>query len=226
MPERNIVNVSKLRAKLDHYIEQLIQGEELTLIKHSVVLGELHLQLDPHFEKIIQARVPKVQYTYFVEDKPVKFRQYGEFENSDPLLQLNQETLKHAGLHGSGSADRGLDLLSIGPYFTYAKGEFWIGEQEDRIVAMGGFHAAIGLDWAPEGAALLKRLRVQPELQGKGIGSYLLNLLETRAKHHSYSAIMLDFSDTKQSSPRRLYEGHGYQQVGRQGNLLRYQKLL
>ena len=65
-------------------------------------------------------------------------------------------------------------------------------------------------------AAELKRLRVSPELQGRGIGSARLKFLESRSKQVGYNSIVLDVTTADEQAPaRRLYESNGYKEFDR-----------
>ncbi len=88
--------------------------------------------------------------------------------------------------------------------------EFWVGELDDKIVTMGAFK--LSNDGA--GAAELKRMRVLPEVQGQGIGSALLRLLENRARNCGYSSLILDTVEVTQA--QKFYEHHGYHETHRQ----------
>jgi ribosomal protein S18 acetylase RimI-like enzyme len=83
------------------------------------------------------------------------------------------------------------------------------------LVAVDEDDAAIGkvhLDFetrAQDGAALLIAAGVRPELQGRGIGTALMNAAEELACSRGFGEIVLGVEDSNPRA-RRLYERLGY----------------
>jgi N-acetylglutamate synthase-like GNAT family acetyltransferase len=63
------------------------------------------------------------------------------------------------------------DLDDIPRTYLHPGGEFLVGELDGEIVAMGG------MQLHPGGIGELRRMRVVPRLQGRGLGRQLLALL-------------------------------------------------
>ena len=83
-----------------------------------------------------------------------------------------------------------------------------MGVLDGRVVAMGA------LRWVSPAEAEIKRMRVQPVLQGRGYGQALLDALHRRAARLGYSTLRLDTA-VRQRAARNLYERNGYREVRR-----------
>lgn len=97
------------------------------------------------------------------------------------------------------------DLDEIGPhYIAHGNGDFLVGLIDGGLVAMGGVLV--------DGADLceIKRLRVTPALQGRGLARALLTALEARARNLGAKAIFAD-TTVQQVSAQKLYLTMGYQ---------------
>jgi len=62
--------------------------------------------------------------------------------------------------------------------------------------------------------AEIKRMRVEPEHQGKGLGTRLLKMLEKRARDLGYEELQLDTS-VRQEAALHLYQKYGYKEYKR-----------
>jgi len=100
------------------------------------------------------------------------------------------------------------DMYAIEEVYLNNQGEFLVGEWDGVFVAMGAFRRT-----APERAEI-KRMRVHPDYQGRGLGQIILTELETRARAMGYKTLHLDTS-VLQIPAQRLYEKNGYREVGR-----------
>ena len=100
------------------------------------------------------------------------------------------------------------DVYAIEETYLNNQGEFLIGEWDGVFVAMGAFHRT-----SPERAEI-KRMRVHPDYQGRGLGQIILNELEARARAMGYTTLHLDTS-ILQVPARKLYEKNGFREVGR-----------
>lgn len=201
------VSVREFRARLKYYLDQLQKGEEVNIIRNSLVIGRL--VPSDEVKKEIKA-VSLVQ-----NPTGVKFRRFEMYEDSGPLRQLHRRAQEAAGAFVE-DPELDKDLDSTGSQYEKLGGEFWIGELDDEIVATGGFRMNWGTK-SGEGEAELKRMRVKPELQGQHIGGQLLELLEDRARKFGYKSMVLDVTSAKeQESAHRFYEKHGYKETGRE----------
>ena len=120
---------------------------------------------------------------------------------------LHVHAIQQAGAYlGRGPWDD--DVYNIEEAYLNNKGEFLVGEWDGVFVAMGAFHRT-----SPERAEI-KRMRVVPEYQGRGLGQIILSELEARAHAMSYTTLHLDTS-VLQVAAQKLYEKNGYREVGR-----------
>jgi GNAT superfamily N-acetyltransferase len=196
------VGITDLRDNLKYYLDLLEQGEELKLIRRSTVIGII----TPTSPKYPQ----KLGKTGDSSDNiKVQFRRFGAHESPDKLKSLNRVVVEATGI--LNDPEPNTDLESPVMHYDNLGGEFWVGILDKEIVAMGAFR--LKMDGNGAGSAELKRMRVRPDLQGKGIGSQLLQLLESRAVEHGYHDLVLDTVRGEQA--RQFYEHHGFQETGR-----------
>ena len=126
---------------------------------------------------------------------------------------LHVHAIEQAGAYlGRGPWDD--DVYAIEETYLNNRGEFLIGEWDGLFVAMGALRRT-----SPERAEI-KRMRVLPAYQGRGLGQIILSELEARARAMGYTTLHLDTS-VVQLPARKLYEKNGFREVGRD----RYQGL-
>ncbi len=136
----------------------------------------------------------------------MRIRRY-EPEDREAVWRLHNEALDEVGAHlGNGPWDD--DLYEIEGVYLEAGGEFLVGVVDGRVVAMGALRRI------SPGEAEIKRMRVQPALQGRGHGQALLEALHRRAAELGYSTLRLDTA-VRQRAARRLYERNGYMESRR-----------
>jgi ribosomal protein S18 acetylase RimI-like enzyme len=99
------------------------------------------------------------------------------------------------------------DVYAVEETYLQWQGEFLVGEWDGRFVAMGGFRRT-----SPERAEI-KRMRVHPDYQGRGLGQIILSELEARACALGYTTLHLDTSPA-QVAAQKLYEKNGFRPVG------------
>jgi ribosomal protein S18 acetylase RimI-like enzyme len=120
---------------------------------------------------------------------------------------LHVHAIQQVGAYlGRGSWDD--DIYSIEETYLNNQGEFLIGEWDGIFVAMGALRRT-----SPERAEI-KRMRVHPDYQGRGIGKIILSELEARARTLGYKTLHLDTS-VVQLAAQKLYEKYGFREVGR-----------
>src|SRR3989344_7425665 len=107
----------------------------------------------------------------------LKIRRYRKSDN-ETVWDLHKTGLRQNNAYIlSGKWDEDLDKIEK----VYLKnGEFLIGEINSKIVAMGAFKKI------SDEKAEIKRIRVYPEYQRKGLGQKILNKLEKRAAKMGY----------------------------------------
>jgi len=115
--------------------------------------------------------------------------------------------LEHAGAHG-GSGPWDDDLDAITETYLEGGGEFLVGVEGRQIVAMGALRRC------DADRAELKRMRVHPAAQRRGLGRRLLHRLEERALELGYQTLVLD-TTVQQQAAQALYRNEGYRETGR-----------
>jgi ribosomal protein S18 acetylase RimI-like enzyme len=131
------------------------------------------------------------------------------FEEADAaeVWELHNLALNEVGAHaGNGPWDE--DLRSIQASYLDDAGEFLVGLEDGRIVAMGA------LRHLTDSAAEIKRMRVHPRFQRRGFGRLVLEQLECRAAELGYERLRLD-TTVGQEAAQQLYRGAGYREAGR-----------
>lgn len=132
------------------------------------------------------------------------------FEDSDQdaVWALHNNALHHTGAHaGSGPWDD--DLHAIRRVYLEQGGDFIVGLVNDELVAMGAL-LRTGLQRAE-----IKRMRVAPHLQRRGLGRRLLEHIEGRAADLGYTQLHLD-TTAEQRAAQALYRSHGYRETARE----------
>ena len=120
---------------------------------------------------------------------------------------LHVHVIQQAGAYlGRGPWDD--DVYAIEETYLNNHGDFLIGEWDGVFMAMGALRRT-----SPERAEI-KRMRVHPDYQGRGIGQIILSELEAQALAIGYKTLHLDTS-VVQLAAQRLYEKNGFREVGR-----------
>ncbi len=117
-------------------------------------------------------------------------------------------------LHHVGLEQMGVDL-GDGPWDddlrniegAYRDGEFLVGLIEGRVVAMGGIRRT------SETVGEVRRIRIDPQFQGRGLGKSMMRSLEARARRAGFCRLTLD-TTAKQEPARRLFEKCGFRESG------------
>lgn len=100
------------------------------------------------------------------------------------------------------------DLFDVEGVYLDSGGEFLVGILGGQVVAMGA------LKRTSDERAEIKRMRVSPGEQRRGLGQAMLAALEHRAGELGYRELHLD-TTSGQKAARRLYEKNGYREVRR-----------
>ena len=123
------------------------------------------------------------------------------------MWELHNLALNQVGAHlGNGPWDA--DLHSIEENYLEAGGEFLIGLCGSKVVAMGALHRV------SDHHAEVKRMRVHPHCQRRGLGDAILRQLEACALSRGYHRLTLD-TTVQQVAAQQLYAKHGYRETGR-----------
>jgi len=140
----------------------------------------------------------------------------------EPVWQLHRLALENVDAHaGNGPWDD--DLHDIQSVYLNANGEFLVAVENGEIVGMAALRRV------DENRAEIKRMRVHPSHQRKGIGRAILVQLENRAEALGYTVLLLD-TTTQQQAAQKFYENNGYVETERRNEcgfqLICYQKII
>ena len=136
----------------------------------------------------------------------IKFRQFQD-QDLDKVWELHI-----SGLNQTQSfipnPELDADLDNIQAHYLNNNGEFLIAEINNQIVGMGAFRKI------DTNTAEIKRMRVNPDFQGQGIGKQILELLIQKAKSSNYKKLILDTS-SKQLAAQNLYQKFSFKEYKR-----------
>lgn len=107
-----------------------------------------------------------------------------EQDDHDDVSRLYKEGLL-AGQIAPNDSGADLDYIREA-YFDNERHHFWVAERDGKTVGM------IGVASDEEHTAEIRRLRVDPHLQGTDIAAKLLETAIAHCKHHGYLKIRLD----------------------------------
>ena len=125
----------------------------------------------------------------------------------DAVWELHNSALLEADAHG-GNGPWDDDLHRVEDEYIATGGEFYVGTVGGRTVAMGG------LQRLTDDMAEVRRMRVHPDLQRRGLGRQMLSALEQRARELGFRKLTLD-TTLRQTAAISLYTRSGYREVGR-----------
>ena len=101
-------------------------------------------------------------------------------------------------------ADR--DVVEVEQFYQETGGEFWVVEQEEKIVGTAAYYPISRGNKAVE----IRKMYLLPIVRGQGLGTYLLRELERAIAAQGYEEIWLETATVLQEAVR-LYENNGYQ---------------
>lgn len=142
----------------------------------------------------------------------MKLRQYKPTDQ-DAIWQLHVDGLKQTG-SWIDNRKYDQDVLNIKETYLDNGGEFFVALLDDKVVGMGGFSKI------DDQTAEVRRMRVNVDYQGQGIGSSILENLIKKAKELGYKKLELDTTENMLAA-QRLYEKFGFKEFkrGRAGHL-------
>ena len=136
----------------------------------------------------------------------MKIRRYRSADH-DAVWELHNVALLQVGAHaGNGPWDD--DLHRVEAEYIATGGEFFIGAASGRIVAIGAL-LRLSADQAS-----IRRMRVHPDFQRRGLGKQMLSALEQRAAELGFRTLTLE-TTVQQLPAIQLYTRSGYKEVGR-----------
>jgi ribosomal protein S18 acetylase RimI-like enzyme len=128
-------------------------------------------------------------------------------QDHEAVISLHHLGLDQYGANaGPGPWDD--DLEDIPANYLRARGDFIVGTWDDRVVAMGALRRV------SDDTAEIKRMRVHPDFQRRGLGNAILRELEHTADELGYSRAVLD-TTVNQVPAQNFYQKHGYVVAGR-----------
>ena len=136
----------------------------------------------------------------------LKIRRYKSSDNPT-VLKLHELGLAEIGSKPDYKNYIDKDLREIEEVYL-KQGDFIVGEYEGKVVAMVAFKKV------NEGVAELKRMRVNPGYQSRGIGQALIEELEKRAKDLGFRKMILD-SSPYWVKAQHFYKKNGYKEIRR-----------
>ena len=125
----------------------------------------------------------------------------------DAVWDLHNVALNEVGAHG-GNGPWDDDLHRVEAEYIQAGGEFYVGVIHGRIVAMGA------LKRLTDTRAEIRRMRVHPDFQRRGLGRRMLSMLEERASELGFRTLTLD-TTVGQVAAMGMYMKAGYEEVSR-----------
>jgi ribosomal protein S18 acetylase RimI-like enzyme len=138
------------------------------------------------------------------------------FENRDKesVYNLHIKAMKNAGTlieTPNARLEWDKDLDDIERIYINNGGEFYVATVGDVLAGMGALRKIDAT------TAEIKRMRVEPSMQGKGTGKLILDKLMEKARELGYKKLVLDVAE-KQKGAQHLYESRGFKEYKR-GNL-------
>ena len=138
----------------------------------------------------------------------VQLRQFRP-SDQDVVWQLHIRGLEQYGvrLNAEFIPGRDEDLARIEDEYLKG-GDFLVATMSDVAIGIGAIRKI------DSGTAEIKRMRVEPAYQGKGIGSLILDSLVERAKSLGYTRMILDTTE-RMVVAQHLYQSRGFREYRR-----------
>ncbi|MEO0408959.1 MAG: GNAT family N-acetyltransferase [Cyanobacteria bacterium P01_A01_bin.135] len=120
------------------------------------------------------------------------------------VAQLLSQVLGEFGLEfDPDGADQ--DAVQVEAAYQDSGGEFWVVEQDSRIVGSGGYRPY----HRGERGAELRKMYLLPEVRGQGLGRFLLRAIEEAAAQRGFTEMWLETANSLKGAIA-LYERNGY----------------
>jgi N-acetylglutamate synthase-like GNAT family acetyltransferase len=95
------------------------------------------------------------------------------------------------------------DIYDLNEYYILKGGKFWVVEDNQAIVGVGGFRLV-----SPE-VAEIKRIRIKAGCRGRGYGKAIVHLIEADCIDRGILRILVD-TDERLATAKAMYEHMGY----------------
>lgn len=123
----------------------------------------------------------------------------------NPAAAIIRDVLTAYGLPWQpDEADR--DVLEVEIFYTGVGGEFWVIEQENKLVGTAAYYPIA----RGKNAVEIRKMYLLPQVRGKGLGRYLLAQLEGAIANRGFQAIWIETASILKEAVQ-LYESSGYQ---------------
>jgi GNAT superfamily N-acetyltransferase len=124
------------------------------------------------------------------------------------VFALHRQCLAQVGVRPGDGVYYDEDFAGIEEVYLRGRGEFLVGEVAGEIAAIGGLRRV------NDEVAEMVRLRVRPDVQGRGYGAAIVTVLEDRAAELGYRMLRAD-TTVKQPVALELYRSFGWCEVDR-----------
>ncbi|UBF27726.1 GNAT family N-acetyltransferase [Kovacikia minuta CCNUW1] len=122
-----------------------------------------------------------------------------------PAAHIIRSVLKEYGLGWEPeAADR--DVLEVEQFYQATGGEFWVIEQQRRLVGTGAYYPI----QRGQNAVEIRKMYLLPEVRGQGLGRFLLQQLESTIVTRNFDQIWIETASALREAVK-LYETSGYQ---------------
>ncbi|MEA5511210.1 GNAT family N-acetyltransferase [Crocosphaera sp. UHCC 0190] len=132
-----------------------------------------------------------------------------DWQPSDRLLaaKVIETVLQEYGLPWQPEeADQ--DVIEIEQFYLQVGGEFWIIENQGKIVGTAAYYPIHKQDHAVE----IRKMYLLPDVRGKGLGRFLLEQLETVIQQKGFKTIIIETASVLEEAVI-LYEKSGYEPI-------------
>ncbi|GAB4367396.1 MAG: GNAT family N-acetyltransferase [Elainellaceae cyanobacterium] len=102
------------------------------------------------------------------------------------------------------AADR--DVREVETAYWATGGEFWVIEQEGKLVGTAAYYPIA----RGQNAVEIRKMYLLPQVRGQGLGRYLLQLLEETIAAKGFAQIWIETATVLKEAVK-LYESSGYQ---------------
>jgi putative acetyltransferase len=107
-------------------------------------------------------------------------------------------------------ADR--DVLAVEEYYLDRGGEFWVIEADGNIIGTSAYYPCIAEENRGKKVVEIRKMYLQSQVRGQGLGKYLLSQLERAIFDRGYQEIRIETASVLTAAVK-LYESSGYQPV-------------
>ena len=98
------------------------------------------------------------------------------------------------------------DAFQVKDTYWKAGGEFWVVEQQHRIVGTAGYYPT----QRGTNAVEIRKMYLLPDARGQGLGRHLLQTLEKAIAEHGFQQIWIETASVLKEAVK-FYESSGYQ---------------